>query len=50
MMAKHTGVSCFTKALSVLTLAFFKGETAGPIQVMKAKWVTVDLVGTQTYP
>lgn len=25
-----------TKALSVLTLAFFRGETLGPIHVMKA--------------
>ena len=28
----------FTNALSVLTLAFFSGETLGPIQVMKANF------------
>lgn len=31
-----TGHSFLTKALSVLTLAFFRGETLGPIHVIKA--------------
>ena len=33
---QRTGHSCLTKALSVLTLAFFRGETLGPIHVKKA--------------
>lgn len=37
---KHalTGQHCFTKALSVLTFAFFKGETLEPIQVRNANF------------